>query len=65
MTELPIYLINITLFFTLFLTQIGIIGGSGLDDPDILHSRQEKFVITPYGKVQYKTMAHILNFGFN
>nr|XP_054764998.1 S-methyl-5'-thioadenosine phosphorylase-like [Lytechinus pictus] len=30
--------------------KIGIIGGSGIDDPDILHSRQEKFVETPYGK---------------
>ncbi|KAG9344143.1 hypothetical protein JZ751_012625 [Albula glossodonta] len=29
---------------------IGIIGGSGLDDPDILEERSEKYVDTPYGK---------------
>lgn len=29
--------------------QIGIIGGSGLDDPDILEGRKEKIVETPYG----------------
>ena len=31
--------------------QIGIIGGTGLDDPDILTERVEKAVDTPYGKV--------------
>ena len=31
--------------------QIGIIGGTGLDDPDILEERQEMIVDTPYGKV--------------
>lgn len=31
--------------------QIGIIGGSGLDDPDILEGRTEKHVDTPFGKV--------------
>ncbi|CAH3177243.1 unnamed protein product [Porites evermanni] len=30
--------------------KIGIIGGSGMDDPDILENRQEKHVTTPYGK---------------
>ena len=30
--------------------KIGIIGGSGLDDPDLLQNRQEKFVDTPFGK---------------
>uniref|UniRef100_A0A668UH08 Purine nucleoside phosphorylase n=1 Tax=Oreochromis aureus TaxID=47969 RepID=A0A668UH08_OREAU len=30
--------------------QIGIIGGSGLDDPDILEGRTERYVETPYGK---------------
>lgn len=29
--------------------KVGIIGGSGLDDPDILENRQEKFVSTIYG----------------
>uniref|UniRef100_A0A672GZ34 Nucleoside phosphorylase domain-containing protein n=1 Tax=Salarias fasciatus TaxID=181472 RepID=A0A672GZ34_SALFA len=29
---------------------IGIIGGSGLDDPDILEGRTERYVDTPYGK---------------
>lgn len=32
------------------LPQIGIIGGSGFDDPDILHSREEKTVDTPFGQ---------------
>ncbi|ESO92457.1 hypothetical protein LOTGIDRAFT_216998 [Lottia gigantea] len=30
--------------------KVGIIGGSGLDDPNILENRQEKSVDTPYGK---------------
>lgn len=30
--------------------KIGIIGGTGLDDPDILEGRQEKYVETPFGK---------------
>ncbi|XP_061765497.1 S-methyl-5'-thioadenosine phosphorylase [Nerophis ophidion] len=30
--------------------KIGIIGGSGLDDPDILEGRTERYVDTPYGK---------------
>ena len=34
-----------------FTLQIGIIGGSGMDDPDILEKRQEKCVSTPYGEV--------------
>ncbi|KAG7269488.1 hypothetical protein CRUP_027906 [Coryphaenoides rupestris] len=29
--------------------KIGIIGGSGLDDPDILEGRTERYVNTPYG----------------
>ncbi|XP_032532264.1 S-methyl-5'-thioadenosine phosphorylase isoform X1 [Chiroxiphia lanceolata] len=32
------------------LVKIGIIGGTGLDDPDILEGRTEKYVDTPYGK---------------
>ncbi|XP_029462704.1 S-methyl-5'-thioadenosine phosphorylase isoform X1 [Rhinatrema bivittatum] len=31
--------------------KVGIIGGSGLDDPDILEGRTEKYIDTPYGKV--------------
>ncbi|RXN30150.1 S-methyl-5 -thioadenosine phosphorylase [Labeo rohita] len=31
--------------------KIGIIGGSGLDDPDILEGRTERYVVTPFGKV--------------
>ncbi|CAD7015372.1 S-methyl-5'-thioadenosine phosphorylase [Ceratitis capitata] len=31
------------------MVKIGIIGGSGLDDPDILEGRKEKTVTTPYG----------------
>ncbi|KAK2852192.1 hypothetical protein Q7C36_007393 [Tachysurus vachellii] len=30
--------------------KIGIIGGSGLDDPDILEGRSERYVETPFGK---------------
>ncbi|XP_074063538.1 S-methyl-5'-thioadenosine phosphorylase [Macrotis lagotis] len=30
--------------------KIGIIGGTGLDDPEILEGRTEKYVDTPYGK---------------
>ncbi|XP_053274753.1 S-methyl-5'-thioadenosine phosphorylase [Pleuronectes platessa] len=30
--------------------KIGIIGGSGLNDPDILEGRTERYVDTPYGK---------------
>ncbi|GAB0095477.1 S-methyl-5'-thioadenosine phosphorylase [Sergentomyia squamirostris] len=29
--------------------KIGIIGGSGLDDPDLLENRKENFMSTPYG----------------
>ncbi|MBN3273331.1 MTAP phosphorylase, partial [Polyodon spathula] len=35
---------------SLLFLQIGIIGGSGLDDPDILEGRSERYVETPYGK---------------
>ena len=27
-------------------------GGSGLDDPDLIENRTEKFVTTPYGNVR-------------
>ena len=36
---------------SLNLFQIGIIGGSGLHDPDILQNKTTKSVDTPYGKV--------------
>uniref|UniRef100_A0A8C4SGE2 S-methyl-5'-thioadenosine phosphorylase n=1 Tax=Erpetoichthys calabaricus TaxID=27687 RepID=A0A8C4SGE2_ERPCA len=39
-----------TFSFNYLFSQIGIIGGSGLDDPDILEGRSEKYVETPYGK---------------
>lgn len=32
------------------MVKIGIIGGSGLDDPDILKNKQEKETVTPFGK---------------
>lgn len=40
-------------FKDLFSTQIGIIGGTGLNDPDIMRDREEIIVdtCTPYGKV--------------
>lgn len=34
-----------------FRLKIGIIGGTGLDNPDILANRHEKLVDTPFGKV--------------
>lgn len=34
-------------------SKIGIIGGSGLDDPDIIQNRKEVEVDTPFGKVLY------------
>ena len=43
--------------------QVGIIGGSGLTNPDILKDKTDKFVDTPYGKVicmqQYLSTVHI------
>lgn len=44
------YLCDIYLF--IYLLQIGIIGGSGLDNPDILEDRAEKHVKTPFGDVR-------------
>lgn len=44
--------------------QVGIIGGSGLDDPDILDDRREIYRETPYGMVsrQWSTfLARIFN----
>lgn len=46
-----IKLISELLHLTFLWVQIGIIGGSGLDDPDILEGRTERYVDTPYGKV--------------
>jgi len=37
-------------FGTMTSVKIGIIGGTGLDDADILHGASEKFVDTPFGK---------------
>lgn len=37
------------LYWLYYGLQIGIIGGSGLDNPDILKNRSEKIVTTPYG----------------
>ena len=37
------------------LVKIGIIGGSGLDNPDILKNAEDKEFDTPYGKVNLKT----------
>lgn len=35
--------------FLFYLKQVGIIGGSGLDDPEILEDRREIYRETPYG----------------
>lgn len=45
--------------------QIGIIGGSGLDDPDILEGRTERYVDTPYGKVRFLCGSSHLTWGFS
>lgn len=39
-----------TVFICLVYIQVGIIGGSGLDDPEILDERREIYRETPYGK---------------
>lgn len=41
----------ISYFFLVLAGQIGIIGGSGMNDPDIFKERKEKYVTTPYGEV--------------
>ncbi|KAF3852567.1 hypothetical protein F7725_005922 [Dissostichus mawsoni] len=41
---------NIVVMASTVSIKIGIIGGSGLDDPDILEGRTERYVDTPYGK---------------
>ena len=40
--------------------QIGIIGGSGLSNPEILKNGEEKQVDTPYGKVIHPVYFIIL-----
>ena len=35
------------------MVRIGIIGGSGLDNPDIMKDAKEKEVNTPYGKAYF------------
>lgn len=32
--------------------KIGIIGGTGLDNPDIIEKRKETIISTPYGSVE-------------
>lgn len=39
------------------MVKIGLIGGTGLDDPDLLENRQEKEVDTPYGKPSDKLIT--------
>jgi purine nucleoside phosphorylase len=39
--------------------KVGIIGGTGLDDPDILSERAEKHVNTPFGKVKKLTFCSV------
>ena len=43
--------------------KIGIIGGSGLDDPKLLQNCEEKEVDTPYGKPSSKLTVGKLNGG--
>ena len=39
-----------------FFTQVGIIGGTGLDNPELLEDRAEKEVDTPFGKARGSTI---------
>jgi len=41
--------------------KVGIIGGSGLDDPDILDNRTEMIVDTPYGKPSDNIISGTIN----
>ena len=41
--------------------KIGIIGGSGIDDPKILKNAKEKEVKTPYGKTSSKLIFGNIN----
>jgi 5'-methylthioadenosine phosphorylase len=43
------------------MTRIAVIGGSGLDNPDILRSPEEKHVDTPYGKPSSPLLSGILD----
>ena len=43
------------------MTKIGIIGGSGLENPDILKSPEEKHYDTPYGTPSSPLLCGILN----
>jgi len=50
------------LFSKLFsITQIGIIGGSGLDDPDFFKDATEEKVNTPYGDPSDSLLSGKLN----
>ena len=48
--EVALYFCHLTIL-GFYCLQVGIIGGSGLDNPDILEERHEKHVETPFGKV--------------
>ena len=39
-----------------FVAQVGIIGGTGLDNPELLEHRAEKEVDTPFGKARGSTI---------
>ena len=43
------------------MARIGIIGGSGLENPDILKSHQEKIAETPYGSPSSPLLCGSLN----
>jgi len=51
------------IFFLIFfsITQIGIIGGSGLDDPDFFKDATEEKVSTPYGDPSDSLLSGKLN----
>ena len=42
-----------------FVTQVGIIGGTGLDNPDLLEERAEKEVSTPFGKASANSIHFV------
>jgi 5'-methylthioadenosine phosphorylase len=43
------------------MTRVAIIGGSGLEDPDILHSADERYIETPYGSPSSALLSGKIN----
>lgn len=43
---------------------MGIIGGSGLDDPEILDDRREIYRETPYGMIYHHAVSSLISLSF-